>query len=140
MPVEEWINFTLRKDVNVSPIRISANITMWYKVSYEHFQLVKFSYPLIIILRRFVIKYLLHHISLFFFLHISFFKMSISKFNIFTVVVVICYRRDVTFWRRVTEDSSLPGCQILSLGKDFLTIRRNVMCSYSGSTGSSWNA
>jgi len=81
MPEEEWITFTFRKDVNVPFICISTPITRWYKVLYGHFGLVELSCPLILILHRFVIKYLLHHISLFY-LHTSFFKMSISKFNI----------------------------------------------------------
>jgi hypothetical protein len=96
MPEEEWINFTFRKDVIVQFICISAHITRWYTVLYEHFGLVELICPLILILRHFVIKYLLHHISLFS-LHTSFFNLSISKFNIFTVVVVICYLRDLTF-------------------------------------------
>jgi len=106
MSEDEWINFTLRKDVNAPFICISAHVTMWYKVLYEHFELVKLSCPLILILRCFVIKYTLRHISLFS-LHTSFFKMSLLKFNIFTVVAVICYWRDLNFRRRVTEDSSL---------------------------------
>jgi len=76
MAEDEWIIFTLRKDVNVSFICISAHVPMWYKVLYEHFELVKFSCPLILILRPFIIKYLLRHISLFS-LNSSFFKMSI---------------------------------------------------------------
>lgn len=51
----EWINVTLRKDVNVPFIYISAHVTMWYKVLYEHFELVKLRCPLILILRRFLI-------------------------------------------------------------------------------------
>lgn len=67
MPEDEWFNFTLRKNVSLPFIFISAHVTMWYIVVYEHFELVKLSCPLIPILRLFVIKYLLHHISYFMF-------------------------------------------------------------------------